>query len=147
MQADWSTPAGHARRLDGRPGEPTASQLREGVKEKIIYDLSVSNEKLETENTRLRQHIMDMRRVARHCFNGTAHEAFTFPELEAITADAMNGTAKGEPSRRTASQTEARRLARQRRLRAQAKLQSSSPVIAAEDRAEPQQQPLESSGS
>lgn len=83
-------------------------QIKEGVKEKILLELSVVNEKLETENRRLKQYVLDMRRAMRGCgceLNATAGQ-YVFPELhenpdehfrETDSAGAGESTAPGDP--------------------------------------------------
>ncbi|CAL8462052.1 g1583 [Coccomyxa elongata] len=87
LQTEW-TPAKQnreGRSLTMQAAAPTASEAREAMKEKIILDLSLSNERLERENMRLKQHVLDLRRVARGCgceLNGTeAAAAAAYPEL------------------------------------------------------------------
>ncbi|KAK9838492.1 hypothetical protein WJX81_002705 [Elliptochloris bilobata] len=97
MQTDW-TPQGARGPLHSKVGAPSASELREGAKDKLIYDLSLSNERLESDNMRLRQHVLDLRRAARAAGcdldASEALSAAAFPELEA----ALNQTA---PNMRT----------------------------------------------
>ncbi|BDA41228.1 hypothetical protein COCOBI_02-0080 [Coccomyxa sp. Obi] len=87
LQSEW-TPAKQnreGRSLTMQAAAPTASEAREAMKEKIILDLSLSNERLERENTRLKQHVLDLRRAARGCgceLNATEAAAVAaYPEL------------------------------------------------------------------
>ena len=62
------SPASHDQRQSIQQAAPqTKSEdgLKKGVKEQIIYDLSVTNERLENEVHRLKQYILDVRRAAR----------------------------------------------------------------------------------
>lgn len=82
---DWSPQT--ARRSDTKP-VLSAAQLREGVKEKLLLELSVVNDKLEAENKRLKQYILDVRRTLRNCgceYNATTQ--FVFPELHEVSDD------------------------------------------------------------
>ncbi|KAK9909108.1 hypothetical protein WJX75_007265 [Coccomyxa subellipsoidea] len=87
LQTEWTPPkqGREGRSLTMQSAPPTASEAREAMKEKIILDLSLSNERLERENTRLKQHVLDIRRAARGCgcdLNATeSAAAAAYPEL------------------------------------------------------------------
>ncbi|CAD7699898.1 unnamed protein product [Ostreobium quekettii] len=71
---DWGKAPSGGKKPEGT-GAKGGAVVSERVKEKIIYDLSVQNEKLERENARLRQQVLDTRRAFRACTrgeNGTA---------------------------------------------------------------------------
>ncbi|CAL5222692.1 g5093 [Coccomyxa viridis] len=99
MQTEW-TP-GNARQSAGKSisspsgTTPSAAEARESMKEKVILDLSLNNERLERENARLKQHVLDLRRAARACgcdLNTTeADAAAAYPELGEVL-----GLATGE---------------------------------------------------
>ncbi|KAK9810654.1 hypothetical protein WJX73_007771 [Symbiochloris irregularis] len=61
IQTDWSPPRGQAKRDPRILAAAPEALLREATKEKIIFDLSVSNEKLEKDNFMLKQHLLDLR--------------------------------------------------------------------------------------
>mmetsp|Transcript_7797 Transcript_7797/g.22199 ORF Transcript_7797/g.22199 Transcript_7797/m.22199 type:complete len:196 (+) Transcript_7797:352-939(+) len=66
-QTDWS-PAARRQRMDIRHGVGTSLlQKQETTREKLLYELTNSNEKLEKENMRLRQRIMHLNHVLRSC--------------------------------------------------------------------------------
>ena len=68
--------------------------LRKGIKEKIIYDLSVANERLELEVKKLRQYVLDVRRAAREagCDLKDGDILTLYPELHDVSSSASSSS-------------------------------------------------------
>jgi len=66
--SDWGSPS--QQRV--KANTPPLEAMREQIKEKIVYELSVSNERLETENRQLRQEVLHLKRLYRNCRGGNA---------------------------------------------------------------------------
>ncbi|CAD7698969.1 unnamed protein product [Ostreobium quekettii] len=96
---DWGASPGGAgdrlRRAELRGGPGAA----EKVKEKIIYDLSVLNEKLERENMQLQQQVLDTRRAFRACVRGEDGAAILENAGWSLEEDPLifNETAQAQP--------------------------------------------------
>lgn len=66
-----------------------ADKLKEEVREKIITDLSISNEKLENENKAIRQQLLHLKRLYRACRgNSTESSGDGLPQRSPSTGNA-----------------------------------------------------------
>ncbi|KAL4418787.1 hypothetical protein ABPG77_005501 [Micractinium sp. CCAP 211/92] len=78
-------------------GSLRTGKLQEGVKDKIIYDLSIDNERLSRELLQLKQYVLDVRRAARGCGCNLNDAVLTlFPELHDRITEADVATAAAD---------------------------------------------------
>lgn len=92
-------------------------ELGAGVKDKIIYELSIDNERLSRELLQLKQYVLDVRRAARGCgcaLNDTVltlfpelHDRITEPGVATAAADAARHEGPAGASGSTGSGTAA----------------------------------------
>lgn len=73
-----------------------AEKLKEEVREKIVYDLSVSNEKLESENKELRQQLFHIKRLYRACRGKNATDLVGLDTTKEAAAAASKHSQEGE---------------------------------------------------
>lgn len=83
--------------------------LKKGVKEQIIYDLSVTNERLENEVQRLKQYILDVRRAMRKsgCPLEDNSILTLYPELHDEIKEGDSGDGKDESTSGSSSKDNA----------------------------------------
>ncbi|KAL4423650.1 hypothetical protein ABPG75_000951 [Micractinium tetrahymenae] len=85
-------------------GGVRTGELKEGVKGKIIYDLSIDNERLARELLQLKQYVLDVRRAARGCGCALNDTVLTlFPELHDRITEADVAAAGADVAHRAAA--------------------------------------------
>jgi hypothetical protein len=68
----------------------------QGIKERIIYDVSIANEKMSQDLQQLKQYVLDLRREARACGCelNSSRVLTLFPELHTLINDTSSSSTK-----------------------------------------------------